>query len=1218
MKSVLNVASLNVQGAFNTKLDSVDVSNLDIVCFQESWLEKMHKTKKEGFRFIRQERQKNAKARRNSGGVIIMVKEYIYKKIKQMPSRSKDVIWIKLCSKAFGLVRDLYICNCYIKPLKGSIKNTDTYQKLQRDVIKYGNLGDVMLLGDLNSRVGAKDEKIKLDSMVEEDLYNIHIREDDTEVKLRQRNSEDKESNTYGNELLHMLQESEMCMLNGRTLGDLKGSYTCHQYNGSSVVDYCIVSYHMLKDILYFKVHDIEWYSDHCMISTAIKTHLNTEEYDEVVKTPMEAYSPYLKYKITEDNCKVYTTEMSKQSIKDKLKHIISTKTSTDEIAQDITDTIHEVATSVFQTKEIGVHKDKDTKTCNIRDKKVQEQKREFKQKRRIFCTDKKNRNKRLEFIIAKRNYKKAIYNYKRLIKEQQIWDIEKLIKCTDTTKFWSEVKKITKKENAEIPDVAPSAWRQHFQKLLNKINQETSPMSDLVNNTLKTIEEQVQSGPLDKEIDNKEVETALRGLKRNKAAGNDMIVNEMILLAQQSLLPAIIHLFNTILTTGVFPRQWWTSIITPIHKKDDKSNPNNYRGIAVSNCLCKIYTKVLCNRLKEYMEDKWSASICGFRQNHSTEDNVFVIETLQQKYSKNKQKVYAAFIDFSKYFDTINRNMLFYKLQKLGITGNFYYSIKNMYSNTEYCVKTNKGLTEKFHSDHGLKQGCCLSPLLSNIYQNDLHSIFDASCDPVGLNNTQFNSLSWADDLVLVSSSATGLQKCLDLLQEYASKWELKINTSKTKVMVLNGNDNTDFYYNNNSLEQVTNFKYLGIIINNKGSYKPCIQDRAAKARRAAFVINQAISTNKNVSVKVALKLLKQQIVPILTYGSSIWGTPENFHTVYIHDVPEKVNLKDVKEQIDIGTAMIKRVGKVQQGKRKILIKCKNLQQVENILAKGEINVMYENGTENGTGIKLRLVSKVCDYDDYCYERTHTNQLKYILNVSKYVSNFGARAELGVYPLCNVIFKSMYNYYVRLQSGVPGKLVSEAFTEAEKENHRWISFIKHIVKINGLEIIQNPVTKYGRKNLCHIFEQRLNDQYQQFWQTKRSTSTHYSKVVQGDTYTLKDYLLKISNVNCRSQLTKLRMGHHRLVNGVLNVNTLCPHCRNQPNSMKHVIMKCPQYSDERKNMLVILKHYVKNWDNITEDEKEKYILMSGNYYNVEMYYCICKFITTISKRHSL
>ncbi len=99
-----------------------------------------------------------------------------------------------------------------------------------------------------------------------------------------------------------------------------------------------------------------------------------------------------------------------------------------------------------------------------------------------------------------------------------------------------------------------------------------------------------------------------------------------------------------------------------------------------------------------------------------------------------SKVKLYTAFIDFRKFFDCINRSSLVYQLQKCDITGQIYNVIKGAYTGSQYSVNSGIGSTESFVSSSGIKQGCNLSPTLSNIYQNDIHDIFTEDCDPVKL----------------------------------------------------------------------------------------------------------------------------------------------------------------------------------------------------------------------------------------------------------------------------------------------------------------------------------------------------------------------------------------------------------------------------------------------------------------------------------------------------
>ena len=140
-----------------------------------------------------------------------------------------------------------------------------------------------------------------------------------------------------------------------------------------------------------------------------------------------------------------------------------------------------------------------------------------------------------------------------------------------------------------------------------------------------------------------------------------------------------------------------------------------------------------------------------------------------------------------------------------------------------------------------GVKQGCVLSPLLFNLYLSDLPAVFnDNDCSPVHVNSLSTNCLMFADDLVLLSETADGLQECINRLDAYCKKWSLNINLSKTKVIIFNKGGHKiskfKFHLHNNKIEIIQWYCYLGIIFSSCGTFTRAIKALHDKACKAFF----------------------------------------------------------------------------------------------------------------------------------------------------------------------------------------------------------------------------------------------------------------------------------------------------------------------------------------------------------------------------------------------
>ena len=139
----------------------------------------------------------------------------------------------------------------------------------------------------------------------------------------------------------------------------------------------------------------------------------------------------------------------------------------------------------------------------------------------------------------------------------------------------------------------------------------------------------------LNEEITLDEIISSIKTLKNGKSAGPDSLNAEFYKSTCSEIAPILKDLFNSILDTGVSPKSFGETVLSPIHKSGPISDPHNFRGIALVNSMHKIFSSILNKRLYFWVEDnkKLDESQAGFRAGYSAIDNIFSLSSVVQKY---------------------------------------------------------------------------------------------------------------------------------------------------------------------------------------------------------------------------------------------------------------------------------------------------------------------------------------------------------------------------------------------------------------------------------------------------------------------------------------------------------------------------------------------------------------------------------------------------------
>src|SRR3984885_8868260 len=176
------------------------------------------------------------------------------------------------------------------------------------------------------------------------------------------------------------------------------------------------------------------------------------------------------------------------------------------------------------------------------------------------------------------------------------------------------------------------------------------------------------------------EVEAAIKIQKKRKAPGEDNIMAEMIQAGGDCSVEMLHTLCDKVYQEKKCPADWGKAIIVPIHKKKDKTDCTNYRGISLLSTPGKVYTRILQQRLRRYVEEIVSEEQAGLRRGRGTADPIFVIRQLAEKYSDKNRTLYNNFIDFRQAFDSVWQQGLWRVLRNAGIPEELVELLEDLY----------------------------------------------------------------------------------------------------------------------------------------------------------------------------------------------------------------------------------------------------------------------------------------------------------------------------------------------------------------------------------------------------------------------------------------------------------------------------------------------------------------------------------------------------------
>lgn len=402
---------------------------------------------------------------------------------------------------------------------------------------------------------------------------------------------------------------------------------------------------------------------------------------------------------------------------------------------------------------------------------------------------------------------------------------------------LWDEAKKMSRTNN-ELPSAIDGVsdlteiteiFTNKYDALYNSVSYNTHDMNKLMENVdtkIGNIYSTAEERNHNQYITVNDIKKAISQLKSGKKEENGLSSNHFK-IGSERLFIVISLLFNSMLSHGIAPDELLLGTMIPLIKdsRGNKQCSDNYRSLTIGTGLSKLLEIVIRNQQGPSL--KSSDLQFGFKENSSTTMCTFMVLETIEYYKKNGSNVHVLLLDASKAFDRVNYIKLFEKLLGKGMCPLTVRLLINMYTNQKLQVKWNNQISQKFNVTNGVRQGGVLSPLLFSIYVDELLDKLKQSDTGCHIGQYYVGALGYADDLILLCPSVSGMNKMIKICEDYAREHQILFNGAKSKYLIFgNYKYNPILKVNNESVPRSNSAMHLGHLLRTENTQDALVEN--------------------------------------------------------------------------------------------------------------------------------------------------------------------------------------------------------------------------------------------------------------------------------------------------------------------------------------------------------------------------------------------------------